>query len=204
MPLVLRATGEDRKKMFSKITRLGAAPFAAGLLAVSLAGCMSIESAEEPTEASSSNASQPENSGPVEGSVTPSPKASEGVSTASPNVPKAPADSSFQSVYDFLETEATETKCTDGMDIVEMGLTLKLVGNCKNVSISGTANMIIAPHITNLEITGIGNVAAVKNIKQVTFSGVGNSAASLNENTKVTDNGSSNKFGQGAFEGITF
>ena len=64
--------------------------------------------------------------------------------------------------------------------------------------------MIIAPHITNLEITGIGNVAAVKNIKQVTFSGVGNSAASLNENTKVTDNGSSNKFGQDAFEGITF
>lgn len=204
MPLDLRYTAEDRKKMFSKITRLGVAPLAAGLLAISLAGCVSIESADEPTAASSSNTSQPENAGPVEGSVTPSPKASEGASTASPNVPKALADSSFQSVYEFLEAEATETKCTDGMDIVEMGLTLKLVGDCENVRISGTANMIIAPHITNLEITGIGNVAAVKNIKQVTFSGIGNSVASLNENTKVTDNGSSNKFGPDAFEDIPF
>ena len=64
--------------------------------------------------------------------------------------------------------------------------------------------MIVAPHIKNLELDGSGNIAAVKNIKHVTFSGIGNSAASLNENAKVTDNGSSNKFGEDAFEGITF
>ncbi|QEP08172.1 DUF3060 domain-containing protein [Glutamicibacter sp. ZJUTW] len=183
--------------MFSKIAKRFAGPLAVGFLAVALSGCVSIESSNEETSA-------PENAGPIEGTVTPSAKASEGAATGTPNVPKSPADSTFQSVYDFLDAQATEVRCTGSMDIADMGQMLKLVGDCENVTVSGDGNMIVAPHITNLELSGNGNIAAVKNIKQVAFSGIGNSAASLNENAKFTDNGSSNKFGEDAFEGITF
>ncbi|PRB75782.1 DUF3060 domain-containing protein [Arthrobacter sp. JUb115] len=190
--------------MFSKITKRLAGPLAVGILAVALAGCVSIQPSSEETSAPAEESMAPENAGPIEGSVTPSSKAPEGASTGTPNVPKAPADSTFQSVYDFLDAQATEIRCTGGMDISEMGQMLKLIGDCQNVTVSGSGNMIVAPHIKNLELDGSGNIAAVKNIKHVTFSGIGNSAASLNENAKVTDNGSSNKFGEEAFEGITF
>ncbi|WP_431493062.1 DUF3060 domain-containing protein [Glutamicibacter sp.] len=190
--------------MFPKIAKRFAGPLAVVFLAVSLSGCVSIQSSSEDSSAPAEKTTAPENAGPIEGSVTPSTKASEDASTSTPNVPKAPADSTFQSVYDFLDAQATEVRCTGSIDIAEMGQMLKLVGDCENVTVSGSGNMIVAPHITNLELAGSGNIAAVKNIKQVTFSGIGNSAASLNGNAKVTDNGSSNKFGEDAFEGITF
>lgn len=191
------AGSTDRMEMFSKIAKRFTGPLAVAVLAAALSGCVSIES-------SSDQSSAPENADSIEGTATPSPKASEGASAGTPNVPKSPADSSFQSVYDFLDAQATEVRCTGTMDIADMGQMLKLVGDCEKVTVYGDGNMIIAPHITNLELAGSGNIAAVKNIKRVTFSGVGNSAASLNPNAKVSDKGSSNKFGEDAFEGITF
>lgn len=189
--------------MFVHFTKRCAAPLAAGLLAVSLAGCVSIESSDESSSATASApASAPENSGSIEGSVTPSPKASEGAATATPNVPKETAGDSFQRTFDLIAAQATEKKCSRNMTLAEDGQILKLIGDCSNVEITGTGNMIISGHIESMSISGNGNILAVNNIKEVEVSGVGNSVAWRNANAAAEDTGQSNQLGENALSGI--
>ncbi|WP_313811283.1 DUF3060 domain-containing protein [Glutamicibacter sp.] len=170
-------------------------PLAAGLLVLPLASCVTIEQA--PEEQSSSTAPS------IIATVTPSPKDADGTATPSGNVPKETAGGdSFQQSFETILKHATKTKCTGSDTIAENGKTLFLIGDCRDVTITGTGNMIVSNHMKSLDISGTGNIVAVKSVRDVKVSGMGNTVAWRSDDTQVSDTGENNTLGEGSLQGV--
>lgn len=178
------------------------APLAAGLLVLPLAGCITVQQA--PEESSSTAPSASVSASPsVDGTVTQSPKATDGTATPSGNVPKETAGGDgFQTAFESIMEHADKTQCTGNESFAENGKILFLVGDCKDIKITGTGNMIVANHMKSLNISGTGNIVAVKSVRNVDVSGMGNVVGWRSGDTQPNDSGQSNSLGQDALNGI--
>ncbi len=180
----------------STTTRL-ITPIAAGLLMLSLSGCVSIE--QKPSEETASASPSPS----IDASVTPSPKATDGTATPSGNIPKETASGdSFQQSFETILKHATKTKCAGNDTIDANGKILFLIGDCRDIKITGTGNMIVSNHMKSLEITGAGNIVAVKSLRGVNVSGMGNTVGWRSGDTTAKDTGDSNALGKDALTGV--
>lgn len=199
-------------------TRLNAA-LAAGLLVLPLAGCITVQQAPEQSSAAVDSSSpssdetatqSPEPSSAsasaspsIDGTATQSSKAVDGTATPSGNVPKETAHGdSFQSGFKSILKHADKTKCTGNETFAENGKVLFLIGNCKNIKITGTGNMIVSNHMKSLDISGAGNIIAVKSVRNVDVSGTGNVVAWRSGDTRSHDTGDSNSLGRNALDGV--
>lgn len=189
--------------MYSHLAKVCGLSLATGLLAATLAGCVSIEPSNDGQSPSSSPTTAPaENTPPIEGTVTPSAKNPDGEATGSGTVPKETAGDSFSQAFEIIEAKAIEKKCTGKMALDSDGEMVKLIGNCQQVEITGTGNMVVGGRVKDLSISGNGNIVAVNNIEDVSASGVGNSVAWRNDNASAHDSGQSNRLGPDALSGV--
>ncbi len=173
---------------------------AALMLALPLAGCVTIQSTDD---ASSPSASQvPTATQSIQGSVTPLPKDPSSTEGNLGTVPKETAGDSFQNGFDKILEHAQRKDCSQDTQITDNGQILHLIGDCTDVTISGTGNMIVANNARTVTVIGTGNIVAVKSVRQVDLSGVGNVVAWRSDDTQSTDTGQSNFAGQNALDGI--
>lgn len=185
--------------MYSRLAKSCGLALSTGLMVLALAGCVSIKSSNDEQSSSSAPA---QSATPIEGTVTPSAKNPDGEATGTATVPKETAGNSYDQTFRTIESKATEKKCSGKMTISGDGEILKLIGNCQQVEITGTGNMIIGGRIKDLSISGAGNIVAVNNIENVSVSGVGNSVAWRNDNASTEDAGQSNRLGSDALDGV--
>ena len=173
---------------------------AAVFLAIPLAGCVSIQSPEETARPSAS--AIPTATASIQGTVMPLPKDPTSTEGSLGSVPKKTNGDSFQLGFEKILEHAQKKKCSQDTEISEDGQILLLVGNCKEISISGTGNMIVADNARSVEISGAGNIVAVKSVRQVDVSGIGNVVAWRSSDTRSTDSGQSNSLGRHALDGV--
>lgn len=193
----------DRIQMHSRLAKTCGLALASGLVAASLAGCVTIQSTDDSgSSAPSSSAAPTESATPIEGTATPRDKNPDGEASGSGIVPKETAGDSFSDAFRAIGSQAKLRKCSGNLAVEGDGEILKLVGDCKKVTITGTGNMIISGRIQDLDISGAGNIVAVNNIRNVVVSGVGNSVAWRNDNALANDTGESNRLGPGALSGV--
>jgi len=189
--------------MYSHLAKSCGLVLTVGAMAIGLAGCVSIESSDDSQSPSvSSTAAPTQPTTPIEGTATPSDKNPEGEATSSGTVPKETAGDTFAQTFRTIEAKATEKMCSGKATLDGNGEMLKLIGNCQQVKITGTGNMVIGGRIEDLVISGNGNIVAVNNIEDVTVSGVGNSVAWRNDNASSHDTGQSNRLGPDALSGV--
>ncbi|MGQ3383700.1 DUF3060 domain-containing protein [Glutamicibacter sp. TV12E] len=189
--------------MYSRLAKTCGLALATGLVAATLAGCVHIETTNDSGSPSASSTGTPaESAPPIEGTATPSDKNPDGTATGTGIVPKETNGDSFSEAFRIIEPQATTKKCSGKLTVDGDGQMLKLIGNCQQVEITGTGNMVIGGHVRDLSITGAGNIVAVNNIGNVEVSGVGNAVAWRNDNASARDTGQSNQLGPGALAGV--
>ena len=181
-------------------TKRTVSTLAALMLAIPLAGCVSIQPQEESPAPTAS--AVPTAKASIQGTATPLPKDPTSTEGSLGAVPKETAGDSFQAGFDKILEHAQKKKCSQDTDISEDGQILLLVGDCKDVAITGTGNMIVANNARSVAISGAGNIVAIKSLRQVEVSGVGNVVAWRSGDTHVTDSGQSNSLGRNALDGV--